>query len=241
MAVSKKRRKARRKSSGGGGGWRRSPITAVISVVIILLCLYNLLSDSSSSASRFKGDYVCQSCREVSRQPFIKGDTPHHCQSCSRQSLYTALKCKDCNEVTASLPPIRNFTCKACNHFEDARLAPEKGPHSCPKCNAPEFSETYECLSCKHVFPYQFTPGSMGERMDEEEMYYMEDGTVAECPKCKKQQGYPFIQSPVVTCEHCDSENLNAITPISVVKWELGRKLKPNEEREVEQWRKNNE
>lgn len=240
MATSKKRRK--RKSSDGGG-WRRSPITAVVSLVIIGLCIYNLLSQDSSSASRFKGDYVCRSCKEVTREPFKKGQAPHPCGSCSEQNQYLALKCNECSEITANLPPIRNFTCGTCNHFEDARLDPETGPHPCPKCGAGAFSESYECLSCKHVFPYQVQHHvhDPNAPLDEDEMMsMMDDGYIAECPKCKKMEAYPYIDSPVSTCEHCDSEDLSSITPVSVIKWELGRKLKPNEEREVEEWRKAN-
>ena len=237
MAAAKKRRK-RKASSGGGGGWRRSPITALVSIVVIVLCLYNLFLGGEGDSSRFKGDYVCRSCKEVSRISYLRTQAPHVCPSCDKQELYSALKCNDCNEVTASLPPVRNFTCAECAHFADVRLKPEDGPHPCPKCHAKAFSESYECLSCKHVFAHQMGSGSPENPSDEMEFY--EDSMVATCPKCKKHQSYPFIESPVTTCEHCDSENLSSITPISVVKWELGRDLKAREQKEVDAWLEKN-
>ena len=236
MAVAKKRRK--RKASGGGGGWRRSPVTALVAIVIIALCLYNLFMGGGGDASRFKGDYVCRSCREVSRLAYFRSPAPNLCPSCDKTELYSALKCNDCDKVTASLPPVRNFTCAECGHFEDARLKPEDGPHACPKCQAKAFSETYECLSCKHVFAHQVKTPDPNNPSGEMEFY--EEGMVATCPKCKKNQSYPFIESPMTTCEHCDSENLSSITPISVVKWELGRELKSSEQKEVDAWLEKN-
>jgi hypothetical protein len=238
MAVTQKRRRTRSKNDGAG--WRRSPITAVVALIIIALCLYNMFSSGGNASSLYKGDYVCRECRETFRLPFMRGESPFVCPSCSKSALYSSLYCKACDKVTASLPPVRDFTCTACGHHENARLKPENGPFDCPKCSKKSFSETYECLSCKNVFGWQRPAPTLAPENGEngEPLGMYEEFAMATCPKCSKKEGYPYIENPLTTCEFCNSEELNSVTPISVVKWELGRELKPSEEKEVEAWRK---
>lgn len=229
-------------------GWRRSPITGAVALVVILFCLYNLFIKDDSYLSRYRADYVCRECREVMRIGYIKGNAPHDCPQCSEKALYTALNCKECSEVTANLPPFRDFTCNSCKHHEEIRLDPAQGPHDCPKCNEKTFFETYECISCDHIFGRdmsEFKERTFDEIDFESEEFMLEefffDEFVATCPKCSKAEAYPLIQDPIATCEHCDSDELKPITPVEVVKYELGRKLTDREKKTVDKWLEENE
>ena len=232
MAVSKKRRRGR---SSEGVGWRRSPVTGFVALLVIVFCLYNIFFSSHSASSAFKNDYVCRECRKDFRLPFSehKGKAPYVCPDCSKQALYTALHCNGCGNVTASLEPLRAFTCTSCGYHENARLDANEVPFDCPKCSKKTFYETYECMSCKYVFGYKKENLAPAERQD----MMGEFREMATCPKCGKTNAYHFLE-PVATCEFCKSSELSSITPVSVIKWELGRELKPNEKKEVEEWQK---
>ncbi len=254
MATAKRRRptkktarRQQKKKGGGGGGWRRSPITGVVALLVIAYCLYSLFIKDDSYLSKYRGDYVCDSCNVSMRINYIKGAAPHPCPECSVVALYSALKCGDCNEIKPNLPPFRDFSCTSCKHHDEVRLDPTQGPHACPECSKKTFFETYECISCDHVFGWDVTTNKTNfedidfedEEMMMEEFFF--DEMVATCPKCNKPEAYPLIQDPISTCQSCDSENLKQITPTAVVKWELGRKLTEREEREVQRWKDSQE
>ena len=235
MAVTRKKRRGK---SGDGAGWRRSPITGFISVLVIAVCLYNIFFSGHSSSGAFKNDYVCRDCRKGLRLALDehKGKAPFSCPECSKQALYSALNCNACGNVTASLEPLRDFTCTSCGHHESARIDASKVPLDCPKCKKPFFYETYECMSCKYVFGYKKPEAVAVEGESSPEMMSGLNEIVP-CPKCKKTEAYRFLE-PVPTCEFCNSSDLRAITPVSVIKWELGRELNSSEKKEVEEWKK---
>jgi len=252
MATAKRRsptrRPAQRQQKGKKSdslGWRRSPITGVVALIVIGFCLYNLFIKDDSYMSRYMGDYVCRECRKVMRIGYIKGTAPHECPECKKTALHAALKCNACGEITANLPPVRDFTCNSCLHHEEVKLDPAQGPHECPKCHKSTFFESYECISCNHVFGRDTTLQKQkmeGIDLNSEDAEFMMeefffDEFVATCPKCNKPEAYPLIQDPLPTCEFCDSTDLSPITPVAVVKWELGRKLTEQEEAQVQRWR----
>ena len=236
MAVTRNKRRGK---SGEGAGWRRSPITGFVAFLIIVVCLYNIFFSGQSSSGTFKNDYVCQDCRKVQRLALDdrKGKAPYVCPECSKLALYTALHCNPCNKVTASLEPLRDFTCTSCGHHETARLDVTKVPLNCTKCSKPTFYETYECMSCKHVFGYKKVTHVPTEGQDSPEMMG-EMSEIVPCPKCKKTEAYRFLEA-TPTCEFCNANDLKAITPVAVIKWELGRELNSTEKKEVEDWKKN--
>lgn len=213
--MAKKRRKvARKKKGSSGAGWRRSPITAGIAILVILACMYITFGPSSGS-SGFKGDYICTTCRGLNRLPFIREKEPHACVDCDAKTMYSALKCMDCGDIAASLPPLRDYTCTECEHNAEARLSDEM-PHTCPKCNKKSFWETYYCSPCDEYFP-------------------IVDLELA-CPTCNGFETLPALEEAQV-CASCEGENLGSVTPYAVIRWELGKTLTPEQEQEVEAWK----
>jgi hypothetical protein len=71
--------------------------------------------------------------------------------------------------------------------------------------------------------------------------FEMGEMPVLSCPKCNAQRGFPIDEEPQTSCEHCDSIELKAVTPIAVIKSELGRKLTSKEKRIVEEWEAEND
>lgn len=218
------------KGKGGDSvGWKKSPITGGIAGVIILICIINIFSGGGSGSSGYKADLVCKACNFTTREPLRKGQAyPYECSECDAMELYSGQKCNDCNKNTPSLPPKKSFSCTSCKHTEVVRLQPYKAPHDCPSCNAKTFYETYKCNKCKK--DYGFVP----KEDPENGMMHME-GMPGDCPECDGQ-GYSINMDARNTCFHCDSENLASITPIAVIKYEMGRKLNDREKKVVEQW-----
>ena len=212
--MAKKRRKVTRKKKSSGAGWRRSPITAGIAVIIILVCVYNTFGPSSESGG-FKGDYVCTTCRDVFREAYIREKQPYPCFECEAKTLWTALKCGDCDEVSAALPALTDYSCSQCDHKAEAKISGDL-PHACPKCSAKSFWETFYCNECDVSF----------SAVDMDIM----------CPDCQGTDTVPSLEQ-IQTCEHCDSENLGSLTPYAVIRWELGKTLTPEQEQQVEEWR----
>lgn len=237
--MAKKRRKSKKKASSGAG-WRRSPITAGIALLVIAVCLYTIFAGGSSGGRlTFNADFVCKACDFTVRKPIEEGQPPYNCEKCNKPELYLALKCEECQKITPTLPPKVEFSCASCDHSEMLRLDGELGPYPCSKCGDKAMSETYECLACKAVFPY--TPTSEEEMVYDKEEPMEERGEGALCPKCNQYEAFPFDPEAQTSCIHCDSYDLTAVTPVAVVKWEMGKELKASEEKIVEKWRAEND
>ncbi|MBF0199670.1 MAG: hypothetical protein HQL32_18275 [Planctomycetes bacterium] len=256
MAQSRKRgsrrKSSKRKRSDDVAGWRRSPITGALAFAIILYCLYDIFSGTSSD-SRYKLDYVCNACQISVRQPPVKG-SPSECPECGKVELYSGMHCAGCNKDTPLLDPITDFTCSSCSHHEEGRFSVTKAPHPCPKCSQVSFLPTYECYSCKHIFPFdqeKFREEYMEEmkaqyaEMGEDEDMPIEDmmdesmpfEETVKCPKCKEFDAYSFSTGDS-SCAFCNSsDNLQSITPLAVIKYEIGRKLSKSEQRTVDEWK----
>ena len=83
----------------------------------------------------------------------------------------------------------------------------------------------------------------MGEGENDENMEefmfmegFMDMFTPIKCPKCKKEEAITINEERMPSCKYCDSIELKPITPVAVIKWELGRKLKPKEQKILEEW-----
>lgn len=224
------RRRGRKRKGQGDGGWRRSPITALISLVVIALCMGNFFWGDQSGGQQYKSDYVCTECRQQFRITALRGHSPFLCSECQNQTLYLASKCGECDRVSAHLPPIQDFSCRSCDYNGEHRLSAHQANHLCPQCSKKTLSLTYYCRPCDHYFPYDPALKS-GDEND------LDDLVAIECPNCNEMTGNPLNTEAMMSCEFCDSKDLRAITPLAVIKWELGRDLKKHEEKVLEQWK----
>lgn len=224
-----KKRRGRKKKGQGDGGWRRSPITALISLVVIALCLGNLFFGDQGSGNQYKSDYICTECRQQVRIPALRGASPFLCDECDKKALYPASKCGECSKVSANLPPLQDFSCRSCDYNGEHRFDGQQANHLCPECSKRTLSLTYHCRPCDHYFPYD---PNLKKRHNE-----MEGFMVVKCPSCNKIKGQPLELEAMITCEFCDSENLRAVTPLAVIKWELGRDLKKSEQKTLDKWK----
>lgn len=237
------KKKGKRKKSESAG-WRRSPITGGLAGVIIIVCLFFLFRGGGGGNGNYKMDMICEnaSCNLDRRleRPSGETTTPYTCPDCDQKTMYQAQLCTnpECGKHTPLLPAKIDMTCTSCKAHGVFRLDPMKGPHTCSKCSAKALSETYECQACKHTFGHQHKSPSDTDSMEEFMLDgYMDYFTPIKCPKCSKEEAISINDVRIPSCKHCDSTELKSITPVAVIKWELGRDLNSKEEKIVEQWK----
>ncbi len=234
----KKGKGVKGKKKKSQAGWKNSPIVGGLCGVVILFCLWSTFISSSSSS--FKKDLFCTSCKAQMRLGMdYKIAEPYDCPECDKKTLYSAMNCVDCKKVTPLLPPKLDFTCSDCKHHELVVLDPLSTPHACPKCQNKTFYESYECLSCEHVFPFvRPSEEALQAQLNsaEDPSMFMGDGNSTPCPKCQDPMTQSINFEVSNECVHCESTNLNSITPYVVMKKEMGRKLKPKEQKIYDDW-----
>lgn len=229
--------RSRKKQGGNDAGWRRSPIVGAAAVLVIVFSLWKMSCNSGPGDSP-KYDFVCSrsECAYGARMKIDLGERlPRACPKCGQKTLYNAMKCRSCSKVSPLLPPRRDFTCTSCNHHEEVRLDPLDAPHPCPKCGQKTFCKTFECPKCGAFGGKRLDPAELGEGAQ-----FMRGGPgdAAKCPKCGQVTMDEMGLGQPVTCLFCDSTDLETVTPVEVMKEEMGLKLKPAEKRVVDEWRK---
>ena len=235
----KKGKALKGKKKSDGAGWKNSPIVGGLCAFIIIGCLYTTFF-SSPSGGGYKRDFYCTACKVFSRVGIVsKESEPYQCPECDKPELYSAMKCNDCTKITPMLPLKLDFTCSKCKHHDKIALDTLSTPHSCPECKEKSFHETYECLSCKKLFPHiRPTEEQIKAQMEaaEDPSMFMGDENSSPCPSCKDPYTQSYNQEVEHNCVHCESMNLSEITPYVVLKKEMGRKLTTKEEKMYEKW-----
>lgn len=183
-------------------------------------------------------DLLCnnEECKFEKRMPSPDGEkfSPYTCPKCGQKELYSAEVCSECKKHTPLLPPKIDMTCSSCEHHEVGRYDPAAGPHACPECQQKTFLRSYQCEECKTSFGFAgkiITLDGGKTVIDRMEIYHN-----IECPKCKKEKANPITLEPETTCKYCDSVKMSSITPKEVIFWELGKELKPNQQKIVDEW-----
>lgn len=212
---------------------RRSPVVGGIAVLVILFSISRFYCGTSGGTLP-KYDYACDngSCRFSGRLPATRGvKLPAACPKCGQPTLHMAMKCLGCGKITPILNPWRDFTCTGCGHHEKARLDPISAPHECPSCKAKAFCQTFKCGNCRKVF------GKIPVKREKPEMMAMLGPyDIAKCPDCGEMTADSLSATAVSTCVFCESDKLQQVTPSAVMSWEMGRKLKPEDQRKVDEW-----
>jgi hypothetical protein len=234
----KKGKKFKGKKNKSAAGWKNSPIVGAVCGLVIIYCLY--ITFFAGNSSSFKKDLICHSCNAQMRMAVdYTVAEPFDCTECDKKTLYSAMKCEDCTKVTPLLPPKLDFTCSQCNHHELIVLDPTITPHPCPKCNNKTFYESYECLSCEHIFPFirpsEAELQSQMEASDDPSMFMGDQGSTP-CPKCKDAMTQSVNYDISNECVHCESYNLSEVTPYVVLKKEMSRKLSAKEQKIYDEW-----
>ena len=226
------------KKKNSQSAWKNSPIIGAVCGLVIIYCLWSTFM--SSPSFNFKKDLVCTSCKVQMRLGMdYKIQEPYDCPECDKKTLYSAMNCMDCKKVTPLIPPKLDFTCNDCGHHELSILDPLTTPHACPKCQKNSFYESYECLSCEHVFAFvRPSEEDLKIQLDaaEDPSMFMGDGNSSPCPKCNDPMTQSLNFDVANECIHCQSINMAPITPYVVMKKEMGRKLSAKEQKVYDAW-----